>query len=69
MQVLLNNKVIKTLTYENDKAIYRGATRSGKYHNEKIELPADKMVNGNNTVTFRLQGGAFMYDFISWSKQ
>lgn len=69
MQVLLNNKVIKTLAYENDKAIYRGATRSGKYHNEKIELPADKMVNGNNTVTFRLQGGAFMYDFISWSKK
>lgn len=69
MQVLLNNKVIKTLAYENDKAIYRGATRSGKYHHEKIELPTKIIVNGNNTVTFRLQGGAFMYDFISWSKQ
>lgn len=69
MQVLLNNKVIKTLTYENDKAIYRGATSSGKYHYEKIALPANSINDGNNSVTFRLQGGAFMYDFISWTKK
>lgn len=65
LTVAINNNTLKTLTFDNDKALYRGALRSGKYHLERITIPHDLLINGNNTITLQLNGGAIMYDIIT----
>ncbi|WFN57039.1 polysaccharide lyase family protein [Dickeya lacustris] len=49
----------------NDKAIYRGAMQSGRYHDVHIPLPTGALRDGNNAISLELQGGMVMYDAIT----
>ncbi|QYM92138.1 polysaccharide lyase family protein [Dickeya zeae] len=66
--VKLNDQLLTTLKYDNDKAIYRGAMQSGRYHEAHIPLPAGILQPGSNRITLELQGGMVMYDAITLTK-
>ncbi|SLM61960.1 polysaccharide lyase family protein [Dickeya aquatica] len=65
LAVKLNDRSLTTLRYDNDKAIYRGAMQSGRYHEAHIPLPAGALREGSNTLSLDLQGGMVMYDAIT----
>ncbi|GAB7194746.1 polysaccharide lyase family protein [Dickeya oryzae] len=65
LAVKLNDQLLTTLKYDNDKAIYRGAMQSGRYHEAHIPLPAGILQPGSNRITLELQGGMVMYDAIT----
>lgn len=69
LAVLVNGKNVATLKYENDKAIYRGALNSGRYHFERIPVDAGLLRNGNNRISLKLQGGSLMYDIVTFSEE
>ncbi|MBS1204039.1 MAG: rhamnogalacturonate lyase [Proteobacteria bacterium] len=66
--VKVNGKVLDTLKYSNDKTIYRGALRNGKYHLATLPISKALLHNGNNTITLQLNGGSVMYDIITLSE-
>jgi rhamnogalacturonan endolyase len=66
--VRLNGKLLKEVHYANDKAIYRSAMQSGRYHAETLDVPAEHLKNQDNQLEFEVLGGAFMYDVISLSR-
>lgn len=63
--ISVNGVEIGHFAYENDNTIYRDALQSGRYHPEKMKVPADLIVEGQNVVTFTLNRGMVMYDAIS----
>ncbi|WJV55997.1 polysaccharide lyase family protein [Prodigiosinella aquatilis] len=63
--VKVNDQLLSTLKYSNDKAIYREAMQSGKYHEVHIPLPEGILKKDVNRVTLELQDGMVMYDAIS----
>lgn len=64
LAVVLNGNKIATLIYDNDKAVYRGALQSGRYHNELINVSKENLKSGENELVLDLEGGAFVYDTI-----
>ncbi|MCA2018545.1 hypothetical protein LDJ79_20690 [Vibrio tritonius] len=68
VDVLVNGKSVTTLAYENDKAIYRSALQSGRYHRASITIPANLLKRGKNQISFKLEGGAVMYDTLVLSQ-
>ncbi|MGM3173213.1 polysaccharide lyase family protein [Dickeya lacustris] len=68
LSVLVNGTKVKDIQYDNDKALYRGALNSGKYHYERIAISGALLRDGANTITFRLNGGTFMYDAVTLTK-
>ena len=68
LRVKINGHELKTLRYENDKTLYRGALQSGRYH--WITLPVDTSLlhRGDNQISLELLGGAVMYDAISFTQ-
>lgn len=68
LAVVVNGKTIQTLKYENDKTIYRGALKNGRYHFEQIAITPAQLKKGNNTISLELKGGSVMYDVITLSE-
>lgn len=64
LHVYLNETLLDTISYPNDKSIYRGATLCGNYHLETWVIPAALVKDGKNTLKLTLSGGAFMYDSL-----
>lgn len=65
MIIMVNGEKIADISYPNDKTIYRGGLKNGLYHNESLEIPAGLIKKGQNVITFKNQGGSFMYDAIN----
>jgi rhamnogalacturonan endolyase len=65
LEIKINGHLLKTLEYSNDKAIYREAMQSGRYHDEHIAVSSEWLKSGDNSLTLELLGGAFMYDTIN----
>lgn len=68
LMVKVNGKTVETLNFANDKTLYRGALRNGRYHLSTIPLKAELLRRGNNHISLQLTGGSVMYDFISLSE-
>ncbi|MBN3056836.1 polysaccharide lyase family protein [Pectobacterium brasiliense] len=69
LAVAVNGTTLETLTYANDKTIYRGALQSGRYHIARIPVSSRFLKNGNNTITLQLKGGSVMYDVVTLSEE
>ncbi|MEC5345196.1 polysaccharide lyase family protein [Brenneria populi] len=69
LAVAVNGKTVQTLKYDNDKAIYRGALQSGRYHLARVPVARELLKTGNNTVSLRLKGGSLMYDIVTLSEE
>ncbi|MCA5929664.1 rhamnogalacturonate lyase [Pectobacterium versatile] len=69
LAIAVNGSTLETLTYENDKTIYRGALQSGRYHIARIPVSSRFLKNGNNTITLQLKGGSVMYDVVTLSEE
>ncbi len=67
LKIYFNNILLKNLSYDNDKSIYRGALQSGNYYSEKIIIPYKLIINKINIISLKLISGAFMYDSINLS--
>lgn len=65
LTIKVNGQILETLKYENDKAIYRSAMRSGRYHFIKIPIKAEYLTDGENNISLQLNGGSVMYDVIT----
>ncbi len=65
LKIYLNNILIKTLIYDNDKSIYRGALLSGNFNSEKIIIPYKIFVKNLNILELKLKSGSFIYDNIN----
>lgn len=65
MAVLVNGTQVAEIAYPNDKTIYRGGMRNGFYHQVSTSIPAGLLKRGNNVITLRNLGGAFMFDSIN----
>lgn len=66
LKVRINNTDIATISdLKNDKAIYRSALNSGRYHAYSFDIKSTILNKGANSVQLELQGGAFMYDTIN----
>lgn len=65
MAVLINGEKIGDLAWQNDKTIYRGGMTNGQYRTASLNIPAGLLKKGENVITLRNFGGAFMYDAIS----
>ncbi|UIA84260.1 rhamnogalacturonate lyase [Erwinia tracheiphila] len=68
LTVKINGAELKTLTYENDKAVYRSALRNGQYHLATISVEKEQLRNGKNTLSLQLNGGSLMYDIITFTE-
>lgn len=68
LTVTVNGKALETLKYDNDKTLYRGALRNGRYHFARIPVSAELLRAGNNIVSLKLDGGSVMYDVITLSE-
>ncbi|MGF1735136.1 polysaccharide lyase family protein [Photobacterium satsumensis] len=65
LAIRVNGSLLTVLNYENDKAVYRSAMQSGRYHNEKLDIPAHMLIDGENNIELEVLGGAFIYDTIN----
>jgi len=66
LKVTVNNSHITTISdLKNDKAIYRSALNSGRYHAYSFDIKKAILNKGTNSVQLELKGGAFMYDTIN----
>ncbi|QTF10887.1 rhamnogalacturonate lyase [Brenneria izadpanahii] len=68
LAVTVNGKTIQALKYDNDKAIYRGALQSGRYHLARVPITPNLLKKCNNIVSLELKGGSFMYDVVTLSE-
>ena len=66
--ILLNGKVLRSCSYENDQTVYRSGTTSGTYHQEDFDIPASLLKDGENVVTFADKDGLIIYDTVVFSE-
>ncbi len=66
LEIYLNNILLKIISYENDKSIYRGALNSGNFYSKKIFISKNLVFNNINIIKLKLISGAFMYDTINY---
>lgn len=66
LEIYLNNFLLKTISCENDKSIYRGSLNSGNFYSQKILISKKLIINNINVITLKLINGSFMYDTINY---
>jgi len=68
VEVYVNDRKKATWSFSNDASVYRSAVLGGRYQYKKFGFSANELVQGQNTVEFRLTSvgsrGGLMYDFI-----
>lgn len=64
LSVTLNHQLLQNSVFANDGAVYRSATKNGRYHCLKIPVDHFLLCEGENIVEFGISSGHFMYDTI-----
>ncbi len=64
LTVELNGRILKKAFLLNDGAIYRSATKNGRYRRLKLEVDPAELRRGENIVRLGVEGGRIMYDTI-----
>ncbi|KAH1007621.1 hypothetical protein HUJ04_004833 [Dendroctonus ponderosae] len=69
LQVEVNDFALADFEFDNDKAVYRDALQSGNFFWEKITVPAETVIDGENVLSLRVTRGSIMYDAISLARE
>ncbi|XP_048523313.1 rhamnogalacturonate lyase isoform X1 [Dendroctonus ponderosae] len=69
LQVEVNDVALADFEFDNDKAVYRDALQSGNFFWEKITVPAETVIDGENVLSLRVTRGSIMYDAISLARE
>jgi rhamnogalacturonan endolyase len=68
VEVYVNDSKQTTLSFGNDRSVYRSANTGGKHQIKPITFPANLLKTGENTVVFKLLSvgnrGGLMYDVV-----
>ena len=60
----INGRILKEAAFVNDGAVYRSATKNGRYRRLKIVFDPGILHEGENIVRLAVEGGMVMYDTV-----
>ncbi|KAH1015121.1 hypothetical protein HUJ05_012899 [Dendroctonus ponderosae] len=60
LQVEVNDVALADFEFDNDKAVYRDALQSGNFFWEKITVPAETVIDGENVLSLRVTRGSII---------